>query len=141
MGHVVAPLVSTLLDVSGASAVDEHAKAAAGGSGTGAVALAADFVLAAIPGGEEGGAALKKEAEELAEHIGSNSVSRTVEGGVERIDLVGRPHGGVETPHVHTYKLHTDPTTGASRLSRTSRIPRAATKEDLQNARKAAGVD
>jgi hypothetical protein len=67
-GRVLAPLASTLLDISGASAVDEHAKAAAGGSGAGCALLALDIGLAAVPGGEEGRAALS----ELMKHAADN---------------------------------------------------------------------
>ena len=134
-GRVLAPLGSTLLDVTGASAVDEHAKAAAGGSATGAALLALDIGLAAIPGGEEGGRALSKVAEGLASQAGRNSVSiHLAEGGVMRVDLVGRTHGGIAAPHVQTYGLHTNPTTGAARLSRES--VRAATMEDLRAVRR-----
>jgi hypothetical protein len=133
---VLAPLASTLLDLSGASAVDQHSKEAAAGSGTGKLLLSADLIMAAIPGGEEGGRVLEKEAAKLAERAGKNGVSiRLAEGGVKRVDLVGRAHGGVPTPHVHTYKLHVNPRTGASRLSKSGF--RAATQEDLNEVRSA----
>lgn len=55
-------------------------------------------------------------------------------GGVMRVDLIGRTHGGIATPHVQTYGLHTNPTTGAARLSLES--VRAATMEDLRAVRR-----
>jgi putative RNase toxin 24 of polymorphic toxin system len=131
-GRVLAPLASTLLELSGATAVDEHSKEAAAGSGTAGLLLAADFVLAAIPGGEEGGQALRHEATQLAEKIGANRVSiRLADGGIKAVDLVGRSHAGVATPHVHFYRLHVNPATGASRLSKVKSAFRAATREDL----------
>jgi RHS repeat-associated protein len=133
-GRVLAPLASTLLDVSGALAVDEHAKEAAAGDRLSGVLLVADIAVAAVPGGEEGGRALAKVGEELAERAGSNSVSLHSAEGIMRVDLVGRAHGGVPTPHVQTYRLHANPQTGVSRLSRDQF--RAATMEDLRTVRR-----
>jgi RHS repeat-associated protein len=85
--------------------------------------------------GVVGGRNLNPIAKGLAAKAGRNSVSiGLAEGAVMRVDLVGRFHSGVPTPHVQTYRLHVNPETGASRLSRDEF--RAATMEDLRTIRR-----
>jgi RHS repeat-associated protein len=52
-GRVLAPLASTLLEFSGATAVDEHSKQAAGGSRAGMALLALDVAASVVPGAGE----------------------------------------------------------------------------------------
>lgn len=70
-GRLLAPLASTLLEITGASGVDTHSRAAAGGSRAGMAMLALDIGVNAIPGGGEGKAALSalmKDATQNPEH-------------------------------------------------------------------------
>ena len=69
-GRVIAPVVSTLLEVTGLSAVDSHAKEAAAGSRKGLAMLAVDIGVYAIPGGGEGKAALSALMKDAAENAG-----------------------------------------------------------------------
>jgi RHS repeat-associated protein len=73
----------------------------------------------------------------LASRIGKNSVTVATENGFRRIDLVGKAHGGVPTPHVHTYTVHTNPATGASRTKKEFKGP--ATRQDVIDAARASG--
>jgi hypothetical protein len=54
------------------------------------------------------------------------------EGGfpAKRVDLVGRPHGGVQTPHVVEFERHTNPTTGET-FVRPRRLVRPASPEEV----------
>ena len=80
---------------------------------------------------------LQKAAREIADRIGKNSVSIQLVHGVKRVDLVGRTHGGVPTPHVQNYRVHTNPETG---LKNTSKDPvRPATAQDLREVRRVLG--
>ena len=85
-GRVLAPLASTLLEAFGASAVDAHAKAAAGGSRMGMAMLAVDIGVNAIPGGGEGKAAISRLMKDAAENpsawraIGAFTVAATRKG-------------------------------------------------------------
>ena len=81
--------------------------------------------------------AIRVGAEALAERIGKSSVTIRLVNGLKRIDLIGRTHGGVETPHVQEYRVHTNPETGASRLSKEGRV-RPATAQDLREAARVA---
>lgn len=54
------------------------------------------------------------------------------------MDLVGRSHGGLPTPHVQDYRLHTNTANGKTRLSRDGR-PRAANRQDIVDAARAEG--
>ncbi|MGQ0641253.1 MAG: RHS repeat-associated core domain-containing protein [Gemmatimonadaceae bacterium] len=77
-------------------------------------------------------------AQALSRRLGKSSVVVPIEGGFKRIDLVGRTHAGVPTPHVVTYRVHTNPLTGASQLKKTFGGP--ATRQDVIDAAKAAGI-
>jgi hypothetical protein len=48
---------------------------------------------------------------------------------VKRVNLVGRPHGGVPTPHVVEYRHDVNPATGETYVS-PNRRARAATAEE-----------
>ena len=73
----------------------------------------------------------------LAARIGKSSVTVAIEGGFKRIDLVGKAHNGVPTPHVKEYKVHTNPATGQSRTKGTFIGP--ATRQDIVDAAREAG--
>jgi RHS repeat-associated protein len=77
-------------------------------------------------------------AQDLAQAIGRNSVSIRTPNGLRRIDLAGRAHGGVPTPHVQTYSRHVNPQTGQASITRDSRLPAPATMQDIRVAREAA---
>jgi RHS repeat-associated protein len=72
-------------------------------------------------------------ARELAERIGRHRVFIRTPSGGHAIDLVGRPHGGVPTPHVRLFQLHRNPVTGQARLQ--GGPAQAATAQDIRNAR------
>ncbi len=76
-------------------------------------------------------------AEALSARIGKNSVLVAIEGGFKRIDLVGKAHSGVPTPHVHTYKIHTNPATGTSRTKK--EFSCAASRQDIVDAARSTG--
>jgi RHS repeat-associated protein len=103
--------------------------------------FAAAGVVLPVSGGaiKAGGRVVREAAERLANRLGRNSVSIGTVDGVRRVDLVGRPHGGVETPHVHTYSRHTNPETGQTSVTRDSRLPTSATMQDIRQARRVAG--
>lgn len=83
----------------------------------------------ATPGGK-GAKLLKNAAGEIAERIGKHSVSIRLPNGIKRVDLKGRSHGGVETPHVQEYRYHRNPVNG--RVN-SSKLPvRPATWQDLR---------
>jgi hypothetical protein len=114
------------------------AEAAVAAAGEGRLLAAAASAFFAAPGGrgaKAGREVLHRAAGELAERAGRNSVSIGTVSGVKRVDLVGRSHGGVPTPHVHNYRIHTNPETGVSRLSRDGAV-RPATAQDLREVRR-----
>jgi RHS repeat-associated protein len=76
-------------------------------------------------------------AEALATRIGENSVTVVLENGFKRIDLIGRAHAGIPTPHVHWFEVHTDHATGLSNLKKT--FGGAATRQDIIDAARATG--
>jgi uncharacterized protein RhaS with RHS repeats len=79
-GRVLAPLASTLLELSGATGVDESAKAAAGGSKLAMAALVFDIGVNAIPGGSEGKAGVRALIKDATENPGAwKSVAAFVE--------------------------------------------------------------
>ncbi len=49
---------------------------------------------------------------------------------IKRIDLTGRPHGGVPTPHVATYRVDRNPQTGQTYVRETGEV-RAAIPEEI----------
>lgn len=49
---------------------------------------------------------------------------------IKRVDVVGRPHGGVDTPHVVDYQRHVDPSTGRV-FVRPAPTVRPASREEL----------
>jgi hypothetical protein len=49
---------------------------------------------------------------------------------VQRVDVQGASHGGVETPHVIDYEEHTNPATGKTFVQPASK-PRAATPAEI----------
>lgn len=67
-GRVLAPLASTVLEITGATAVDSHAKEAAGGSAGAMGMLAFDLAINAVPGGGEGKAALSALMKDAAQN-------------------------------------------------------------------------
>jgi hypothetical protein len=73
----------------------------------------------------------------LSARIGKNSVTVAIEGGLKRIDLVGKAHKGVPTPHVHTYRVHRNPATGASRTRKEFSGP--ASRQDIIDAARETG--
>jgi hypothetical protein len=76
-------------------------------------------------------------ARALAGRIGRNSVEVAIEGGFKRIDLVGKAHKGVATPHVHTYMWHENPATGVGRFKKEFAGP--ATRQDIIEAARTVG--
>ncbi|MBO9521051.1 MAG: hypothetical protein J7518_05890 [Nocardioidaceae bacterium] len=50
---------------------------------------------------------------------------------LKRVDVVGRAHGGVETPHVVEYEQHVNPATGEAFVRPGSNV-RPATPEELR---------
>jgi RHS repeat-associated protein len=111
-----------------------------------AIETPAEVVLAFSPGGlplravRVGNAASKLvtgAARALAKRIGRNSVTVAIKGGFKRVDLVGKAHKGVPTPHVHTYEVHTSPVTGASRTRKVFSGP--ATRQDIIDAAREVG--
>lgn len=51
---------------------------------------------------------------------------------IQRVDLVGKPHGGVPTPHVVEYTQNTNPATGQVFVNKSSRV-RPATPDEIPN--------
>lgn len=49
---------------------------------------------------------------------------------IKRVDLTGRPHGGVSTPHVVEYTVHRNPQTGQIFVNE-DRVARSATPEEI----------
>jgi len=103
--------------------------------GGGALALAATAPIGRVVRGSS--ALVRGAAEALATRIGENSVTVALENGFKRIDLVGKAHAGVPTPHVHFYAVHTNPATGASNLKKS--FGGAATRQDIVDAARTAG--
>jgi hypothetical protein len=71
-------------------------------------------------------------ADDLSGQLGKNSVSFRTPNKVGHIDLKGKAHGGVPTPHVQERALHTGPN-GRTNLGRQTTRP--ATKQDIRTAR------
>ncbi len=111
------------------------------GQAVGALGRSIAFVGAITPfsGGQIRAASnfVTSAAGALAKRIGRSSVSVPIEGGIRRVDLVGRSHGGVPTPHVVEYRLHVNPQTGASRMKGEFKGP--ATRENIIEAARAMG--
>lgn len=107
--------------------------------GAGGRALAFAGLVSPASGGEMRAASklVTAAAGALAERIGKNSVWVALENGAKRVDLVGKAHNGVPTPHVHTYRVHTNPANGMSRTKKEFRGP--ATRQDIVDAARAAG--
>jgi RHS repeat-associated protein len=76
-------------------------------------------------------------AEALAARIGENSVTVALESGFKRVDLIGKAHAGVPTPHVHIFEVHMNPETGATNLKKV--FGGAASRQDVIDAARAAG--
>ncbi len=76
VGRVLAPLGSTALELTGLASVDRAAKDAAGGSTAGAVALTAEFVFAAVPGGRQGITIGRKAVSHIVRKHGAQSLAR-----------------------------------------------------------------
>lgn len=51
---------------------------------------------------------------------------------IQRVDLVGKPHGGVPTPHVVEFTQNTNPATGQVFVNKSSRV-RPATPDEIPN--------
>ncbi|MBD1935649.1 MULTISPECIES: polymorphic toxin type 24 domain-containing protein [Cyanophyceae] len=51
---------------------------------------------------------------------------------IKRVDLTGRPHGGVPTPHILEYTRNTDPATGRTFVNKPSQV-RPATPDEIPN--------
>ena len=103
--------------------------------GGGVRALAAVAPVGRLARGSS--AFMRGAAEALAARIGENSVTVALESGFKRIDLIGKAHAGVPTPHVHLYEVHTNPVTGASKLKKS--FGGAATRQDIVDAARTAG--
>jgi RHS repeat-associated protein len=103
--------------------------------GGGALALAATVPIGRVA--RVSSALVRDAAGALSARIGKSSVTIAVENGFKRVDLVGRSHGGVPTPHVHDIVRHTNPRTGASRLQ--SSFRGAANRQDIVEAARASG--
>jgi RHS repeat-associated protein len=109
--------------------------------GIGGRFFAAAGIISPVGGGAQVRGAVRgvaEAAQSLSKAIGRNSVTIHTVNGHRRIDLVGKAHGGVATPHVHTHSRHVNPRTGQSSKSRDSRQATAATMADVRQARNAA---
>ena len=132
------PVVSDLNDVG--TVITGYDAMAGERVGAGGRVVAAAGVVLPVSGGQirAAGNVIQAAARELSQQIGKNSVSIGTVNGVRRVDLVGKAHGGVETPHVHTYSRHTNPQTGQSSVSRDSKEVTPATMQDIRQARRVA---
>jgi len=135
VGGAVLNIAAAANAASEAFGTNDVGRAAADGD-VGGVAIAAASML---PVGKlaRGSSLVREAADQVATRIGRNSVSIRTQSGVTRVDLRGRAHGGVETPHVHNYTRHTNPATGATSLS-SDGLPTPATLQDVRTARRAA---
>ena len=93
---MLAPLVSTALEVSGATAVDRSAKDAAKGSKLAIAALVLDVGLSAVPGGSQGKTAVRTLIKDATANPGAwKSVAVFVEKAVSK-----KARGGVSIQRV-----------------------------------------
>jgi len=81
---------------------------------------------------------IKQQASSIKNNLngGKNSVHVKTPNGLIRYDLEGRTHGGVETPHKQSYKVNTNPNTGKTNLSRTSKKAEAMDQQDVRTVKK-----
>jgi len=76
--------------------------------------------------------ALVRQADELAEQVGKNTVTVTTPKGKIHYDLRGAPHKGVPTPHVQKSVRNVNPTTGASYYNKNRKYVKGMTQDDIR---------
>lgn len=119
--------------------VPNMSEAELGGLAAGAVIFLTEAIIEKkVPSLPSGKKPLTNQASDIKNNLndGKYSVHVQTSNGLVRYDLEGRAHGGVDTPHKQSYKVNTNPETGKTNLSRTSKKAESMNQQDIRTVRK-----